>query len=164
MDVLAARRQSLSARCAEQLSYSFATRNRFRRIAPMFETDLGNVLAPMTPGDFGKLMADETEKWGKVIRAASIKIRSLGSFIGNTRYMRINVNLVTSILLRLILTKCLSGFPNQQRSCRLGEEMGRKGVSSDSCCDDWLFRNSAERLCAERRRAARNQGAQSRVL
>jgi len=26
-----------------------------------------------TPTDFGKLIADETEKWGKVIRAANIK-------------------------------------------------------------------------------------------
>jgi hypothetical protein len=25
------------------------------------------------PRDFGKLIADETEKWGKVIRAANIK-------------------------------------------------------------------------------------------
>ena len=28
---------------------------------------------PVTPADFGKLIADETEKWGKVIRAANIK-------------------------------------------------------------------------------------------
>ena len=28
---------------------------------------------PMTPADFGKFIAGETEKWGKVIRAASIK-------------------------------------------------------------------------------------------
>ena len=27
----------------------------------------------MTPAEFGKLIADETEKWGKVIRAANIK-------------------------------------------------------------------------------------------
>jgi hypothetical protein len=27
----------------------------------------------MTPAEFGKFIADETEKWGKVIRAASIK-------------------------------------------------------------------------------------------
>jgi len=26
-----------------------------------------------TPTDFGKLIADETEKWGKAIRAANIK-------------------------------------------------------------------------------------------
>ena len=28
---------------------------------------------PMTPADFGKLIADETEKWGKVIKYAGIK-------------------------------------------------------------------------------------------
>jgi hypothetical protein len=26
-----------------------------------------------SPADFGKVIADETEKWGKVIRAANIK-------------------------------------------------------------------------------------------
>jgi tripartite-type tricarboxylate transporter receptor subunit TctC len=35
--------------------------------------DLGAVPMPMTPVDFGKFIADETEKWGKVIRAANIK-------------------------------------------------------------------------------------------
>jgi tripartite-type tricarboxylate transporter receptor subunit TctC len=34
---------------------------------------LGGVPLPMTPAEFGKLIADETEKWGKVIRAANIK-------------------------------------------------------------------------------------------
>ncbi|MGD0025197.1 MAG: hypothetical protein ABSC37_11350 [Xanthobacteraceae bacterium] len=28
---------------------------------------------PMTPAEFGKLIADEIEKWGKVIRTANIK-------------------------------------------------------------------------------------------
>ena len=27
----------------------------------------------MTPAEFGKLIADDTEKWAKVIRAANIK-------------------------------------------------------------------------------------------
>ena len=36
-------------------------------------TDLGaNVLA-LSPADFGKLIADDTEKWAKVIRAANVK-------------------------------------------------------------------------------------------
>src|ERR1700719_30912 len=35
--------------------------------------DLGFIPMPMTPAEFGKLIADETEKWGKVIRAANIK-------------------------------------------------------------------------------------------
>jgi tripartite-type tricarboxylate transporter receptor subunit TctC len=35
--------------------------------------DLGGTVLPGSPTDFGKLIADETAKWGKVIRAASIK-------------------------------------------------------------------------------------------
>jgi tripartite-type tricarboxylate transporter receptor subunit TctC len=35
--------------------------------------DLGGTPMPMTPADFRKFIADETEKWGKVIRAANIK-------------------------------------------------------------------------------------------
>ncbi len=35
--------------------------------------DLGGVPLPMTPTEFGKLIAEETVKWGKVIRVANIK-------------------------------------------------------------------------------------------
>ena len=35
--------------------------------------DLGAAVFPSSPADFGKLIADETEKWAKVIRAAKIK-------------------------------------------------------------------------------------------
>ena len=35
--------------------------------------DLGGTLLPGSPTDFGKLIADETEKWAKVIRAANIR-------------------------------------------------------------------------------------------
>src|SRR5262245_3911460 len=35
--------------------------------------DLGGSVLPGSPSDFGKLIADDTEKWGKVIRAANIK-------------------------------------------------------------------------------------------
>jgi len=35
--------------------------------------DLGGVPMPLTPAEFGKLIADDTEKWAKVIRAANIK-------------------------------------------------------------------------------------------
>jgi tripartite-type tricarboxylate transporter receptor subunit TctC len=35
--------------------------------------DLGGVAFPTSPGEFSKFMADETEKWAKVIRAANIK-------------------------------------------------------------------------------------------
>jgi tripartite-type tricarboxylate transporter receptor subunit TctC len=36
-------------------------------------TDLGSPVLPGSPADFGKLIAAETEKWGKVIRMANIK-------------------------------------------------------------------------------------------
>jgi tripartite-type tricarboxylate transporter receptor subunit TctC len=35
--------------------------------------DLGSVPLSLSPADFGKLIAEETEKWAKVIRAANIK-------------------------------------------------------------------------------------------
>jgi tripartite-type tricarboxylate transporter receptor subunit TctC len=35
--------------------------------------ELGGTPMPMTPADFGKLIADETEKWAKVVRFAGIK-------------------------------------------------------------------------------------------
>ena len=36
-------------------------------------TELGGTALPLSPADFGKFMAGETEKWGKVIRTANIK-------------------------------------------------------------------------------------------
>jgi tripartite-type tricarboxylate transporter receptor subunit TctC len=35
--------------------------------------DLGATVFPGSPGEFGKFIADETEKWGKVVRAANIR-------------------------------------------------------------------------------------------
>ena len=35
--------------------------------------DLGGIPLPGSSADFAKFIADETEKWGKVIRAANIK-------------------------------------------------------------------------------------------
>jgi tripartite-type tricarboxylate transporter receptor subunit TctC len=35
--------------------------------------DLGNTALALSPADFGKLIAEETEKWGKVVRFAGIK-------------------------------------------------------------------------------------------
>ena len=35
--------------------------------------DLGGTPIPMTPANFGKLIVDETEKWGKVVRFAGIR-------------------------------------------------------------------------------------------
>jgi len=36
-------------------------------------SDLGSEPIAMSPADFGKLLADETEKWAKVIRTENIK-------------------------------------------------------------------------------------------
>jgi len=36
--------------------------------------DLGGSILPGSPANLGKLIADETEKWGKVIRAANIRL------------------------------------------------------------------------------------------
>jgi tripartite-type tricarboxylate transporter receptor subunit TctC len=36
--------------------------------------DLGGTVLPGSPADFGKLLADETEKWAKVIKFAGIKV------------------------------------------------------------------------------------------
>jgi tripartite-type tricarboxylate transporter receptor subunit TctC len=36
--------------------------------------DLGNIPTPMSPGDYGKLIAAETDKWAKVIKFAGIKL------------------------------------------------------------------------------------------
>ena len=35
--------------------------------------DLGATVLAGTPANFGKLIADETEKWAKVIRTANLK-------------------------------------------------------------------------------------------
>src|SRR5262245_59868958 len=35
--------------------------------------DLGGAVVALSPADFGKLIADETEKWAKVIKFAGIK-------------------------------------------------------------------------------------------
>ena len=38
-------------------------------------SDLGGTVLDGSPADFGKLIAEDTEKWGKVIRAANIRVR-----------------------------------------------------------------------------------------
>jgi len=37
--------------------------------------DLGGIAVPGTPADFGKFLAAETEKWGKVVHAANLSIQ-----------------------------------------------------------------------------------------
>jgi tripartite-type tricarboxylate transporter receptor subunit TctC len=36
--------------------------------------DLGGILLPGSPADFGQLIAADTEKWGKVVRGANLKV------------------------------------------------------------------------------------------
>jgi len=35
---------------------------------------LGDVATPMIPAEFGKFIIEQADKWGKVIRAANIKV------------------------------------------------------------------------------------------
>ena len=35
--------------------------------------DLGGMIVPGSPDDFGKIVSDETEKWARVIKFAGIK-------------------------------------------------------------------------------------------
>jgi tripartite-type tricarboxylate transporter receptor subunit TctC len=52
----------------KQINAALADPNMKARLA-----DLGGTVLAGSPADFGKLMADETEKWDKVIRDANIK-------------------------------------------------------------------------------------------
>ncbi len=36
--------------------------------------DLGGEVMPMSPAEFGKLTADETAKWAKVVKSAGLKV------------------------------------------------------------------------------------------
>src|SRR5262249_57183952 len=37
--------------------------------------DLGSETVPLSPAEWGKIVVEETEKWGKVIRGANIKLQ-----------------------------------------------------------------------------------------
>ena len=52
----------------KEMNAGFADPTMKARIA-----DLGSMTFPGSPADFAKFIADETEKWGKVIRTANIK-------------------------------------------------------------------------------------------
>jgi tripartite-type tricarboxylate transporter receptor subunit TctC len=43
------------------------------RIKAQF-AELGSTTLPLTPAEYGKIIVDETEKWGNVIRSANIKV------------------------------------------------------------------------------------------
>ena len=55
-------------RLNKELNATLADPNMIARLA-----ELGATPMPSSPADFGKLVADETEKWAKVIRAGNIK-------------------------------------------------------------------------------------------
>ena len=57
----------------EVLSKAFAAALADRRMQVRI-AELGGTPMPMSPAEFGKLLADETEKWGKVVRAAGISV------------------------------------------------------------------------------------------
>src|SRR5262249_8227618 len=52
----------------KEINAALADPNMKARVA-----DLGGDVLALSPTDFGKLIADETEKWGKVIKFAGIK-------------------------------------------------------------------------------------------
>ena len=52
----------------KEMNAGFADPKMKARIA-----DLGSLVFPGSPADFTKFIADETEKWGKVVRSANIK-------------------------------------------------------------------------------------------
>ena len=52
----------------KEINAGLADPNMKARVA-----DLGGDVLALSPTDFGKLIADETQKWAKVIRAANIK-------------------------------------------------------------------------------------------
>jgi tripartite-type tricarboxylate transporter receptor subunit TctC len=52
----------------KEINAALADPNMKARLA-----DLGGTVLAGSPADFGKLIAEETEKWGKVIRALNIK-------------------------------------------------------------------------------------------
>ncbi len=55
-------------RLNEEINASFADAKMKARL-----TDRGGIALAGSPADFGKVISDETEKWGKVVRLASIK-------------------------------------------------------------------------------------------
>jgi tripartite-type tricarboxylate transporter receptor subunit TctC len=55
-------------RLNKEINAALADPNMKARLA-----DLGGTALVLSPDDFGKLIADEIEKWGKVVKFAGIK-------------------------------------------------------------------------------------------
>ena len=68
------RAQGHPARGGRDLEQGFQRRAGRSEDAEAHLADLGGEPMPMTPAEFGKLVADETEKWGKVVKAANISV------------------------------------------------------------------------------------------
>jgi tripartite-type tricarboxylate transporter receptor subunit TctC len=64
--LLASASDAINATLYDNLNFSF-----IRDIAPV--AGLGGAVLPGSPAEFGKYIADETEKWAKVIKFADIK-------------------------------------------------------------------------------------------
>ena len=62
------RRRRSSITLNKEINAGLADPNLAARFA-----DLGGMPHTGSPADFGKFLADETEKWAKVIRSANIK-------------------------------------------------------------------------------------------
>jgi tripartite-type tricarboxylate transporter receptor subunit TctC len=61
-------RAEITARLGKEIIAALAEPKMTAQLA-----DVGAVPMPMTPAEFGQFLATETEKWGKLIRAANIK-------------------------------------------------------------------------------------------
>ena len=44
------------------------------KINARLTTDLGGTVLSFSPAEFAKFIADETDKWGKVVKFASLKV------------------------------------------------------------------------------------------
>src|SRR5262249_54775497 len=58
----------ITAKLNQEINAALADPKMKARLA-----DTGGAMLPGSPADFGKHIADETEKWGKVIKFANIK-------------------------------------------------------------------------------------------
>ena len=62
------RRREIVEKLNKEINAALADPNMKKRL-----TDLGAAVFAGSPADFGKFIADETEKWAKVVKFAGIK-------------------------------------------------------------------------------------------